>query len=139
MYLRKITSKKIKSGAPRSKNVLKSDSFNHALAAAKLSSFHKGHNIRIFQVKEHCSYADYFVVVTATSTKHAQSLAHHLGQKKVLSIEGLEKSNWVVIDLGEIVVHVFLEETRSHYHFDKIWGHVPNEPYIEKTLSALKA
>jgi len=53
-----------------------------------------------------------------------KALTEHDGSKPI-SVEGLADASWVLLDYGDIVVHVFLDETRSYYDLDRLWGDVP--------------
>lgn len=75
------------------------------------------------------SICDYFLICTAQNTKQAQSIATGL-QKDMreklklhsTSIEGFELANWVLLDYGDIIVHIFLPETREFYSLEKLWA-----------------
>jgi ribosome-associated protein len=53
-----------------------------------------------------------------------KALVEHDGSKPI-SVEGLADASWVLLDYGDIVVHVFLDETRAYYDLDRLWGDVP--------------
>ncbi|MBS9337824.1 ribosome silencing factor [Fructobacillus parabroussonetiae] len=71
--------------------------------------------------------ADYFVLASAGSTRQVQAIAREVKEEVVAAgypidhIEGFEKGQWVVLDLGDVIVHVFDEESRDFYHLDKLW------------------
>ena len=72
--------------------------------------------------------ADYFVIVGGTSDRHVRTLAEavidRLREKKVKPhhVEGLNGSNWVLVDYGTVIVHVFHHETRTFYNLERLWG-----------------
>ncbi len=74
-----------------------------------------------------CSFADYMVVATGRSSRHVSSLADRLQERlkeqgmAPLSIEGKETCNWVVMDAGDVVVHLFLPEARELYQLEEMW------------------
>jgi len=76
-----------------------------------------------------CSYADTIIIATGRSSRQMASIADAI--KKELSkhltyriqIEGLEKAEWVLIDLGNIIIHLFKEEIRAFYQLEKLWDH----------------
>lgn len=81
--------------------------------------------------------ADYFIIATATSPVNSRALvdavldaARDAGIKG-LQPEGLGDSSWVLIDLGDVVVHVFDEEHRSFYQLERLWGDAPRVPIPE--------
>lgn len=87
----------------------------------------KGEDRTVLRVDEVCDFADYFVIVTGTSTKHVQSLSEELIYKckhageAALSIEGLDAGEWCLIDFGALVVHVFLPDKRDFYDLEALW------------------
>ena len=92
-------------------------------------------NIVTINMQEVSPFTDYFVICTAKNIRHAQSLAETLEQDAAkngydVSIrEGDKESTWVLIDLNEVVVHIFTEETRKLYRLEALWADQPQEPY----------
>ncbi|MDF1563906.1 MAG: ribosome silencing factor [Deltaproteobacteria bacterium] len=74
------------------------------------------------------AYADYFLLLSASNERQVSALADSLERKakkeghRPLGTEGATGSRWVLIDLGEVVVHVFHEEARYHYDLDGLWA-----------------
>ncbi len=72
--------------------------------------------------------ADYLVIATGRSTRHVSSMANKLAQKikaetgQLVRIEGLATADWVLIDAGDVVVHLFRAEVRSFYNLERMWG-----------------
>lgn len=87
----------------------------------------KAIDILSLDVKHLTDMMDHMVVCTASSTTHAKSLAKNLeielkaNKISILGIEGDNKSDWVLVDIGDIVVHIMLEETRELYALEKLW------------------
>ena len=87
----------------------------------------KGVNIKILDVRELTSIADYFVIATGTSSKHVSALADSVEEElDNLGIhpshkEGHRNGEWVLIDYLDIIVHVFTEEKRDFYKLEKMW------------------
>ena len=97
--------------------------------AAETAQAHKALDLRILEVSHHCDYADYFLLMSASSTRHARALANaFLEAFPDISVrkEGYNHSQWILIDLGEIVVHIFNEPVREIYNLDKLWSHARN-------------
>ena len=73
------------------------------------------------------SMADFMVVASGTSQRHVAAMAGHILEKlkaqgqKGLSVEGLEQADWVLIDAGDVLVHLFRPEVRSFYQIEKMW------------------
>ncbi len=94
----------------------------------------KGYDINHINIGAQTSLAEDMIIVSGRSRRHAQSLAHHVIEKvkeqkhAYLSVEGLENSQWILLDLGDMIVHIFTEETRTFYNLDKLWANIsPSE------------
>jgi len=83
-------------------------------------------------VRELTSFADAFLILTGTSNRHVRSIADAVIQaskksgQKPLGVEGEDEGRWVLIDLGDVVVHIFLGETREYYDLDRLWEDAPS-------------
>ncbi|WP_100372218.1 ribosome silencing factor [Bacillus sp. FJAT-45037] len=72
--------------------------------------------------------ADYFVICHGNSEKQVQAIAHalkKLAQEEGIDIkrlEGFDQGRWVLVDLGDVVVHIFHKDERSYYNLEKLWG-----------------
>lgn len=88
----------------------------------------KGVDIRVVDVRELTSITDRMVIVSGTSTRHVKALADNVAlQAKrhgfpALGVEGEQGAEWVLIDLGDVVVHVMLPEVRDFYALEKLWS-----------------
>jgi ribosome-associated protein len=89
------------------------------------------------------SIADAMVVVTGTSQRHITTMAEHLIERLKaagligLAAEGRGQSDWVLIDAGDVIVHLFKAESRSFYDLERLWGAALPEPQAAKvTLHA---
>ena len=88
----------------------------------------KGIDIRIISIKEISSIADYIIIATGSSNRHLTSMAEHIEKnlkkigQKTLSKEGENQSEWVLLDLGDIIVHLFKKEIREFYNLEKMWS-----------------
>jgi len=87
----------------------------------------KGQDIKCLEVAEITTVADYMIVVTGTSSRHVRALAtnavNDLREQGVraLGIEGEETGDWILIDFGDVVVHVMQAEVRSFYDLESLW------------------
>ena len=107
-----------------------------ALLAAKVAEDNRGANIVILDVRELTSVFDYFVVASGTSRRqlHAMSeeidhaLEDEMGDRR-LGIEGYEESRWILLDYGDIVIHLFEPEMREYYALEDLWGHANRVPF----------
>lgn len=88
----------------------------------------KGVNIKVLDVTGMTAITDRMVIVSGTSTRHVRSLADHVVMKAKeadnppLGIEGERAAEWVLIDLGDVVVHVMLPPIRTFYALEKLWS-----------------
>jgi len=90
---------------------------------------HKGVDIVSIDVSELTDVTDFIIISTATSQRHASTLADKVSRAfrnkgiHTLGTEGAnQKDGWVLIDLGDIVVHIMLAEAREFYSLEKLWG-----------------
>lgn len=85
----------------------------------------------ILELKDLSTIADYFVICSGENTAQikaiAESIDEYFSKKKIFPIgkEGLDFAQWVLIDYGDIVVHIFNQETRSYYDLEKFWIDAP--------------
>lgn len=88
----------------------------------------KAQNITILDVQGKTSVTDYMVIATGTSNRHAQAVADNVAEVakksdlKPQGTEGRASSDWVLIDLGDVVVHVMTEQARHFYDLERLWG-----------------
>jgi len=99
----------------------------NAILAADLIDRKKGKDIVIMDVSNISNFADYFVIAHGTSDRQLKTLADEVesGMEekgiKLYHKEGKETSGWVLLDYGDIIIHLFLEEQRAHYNIEKLW------------------
>ncbi|MFH7325117.1 ribosome silencing factor [Desulfurivibrio sp. C05AmB] len=102
-----------------------------ARIAAEAARGMKAENLVILDVRGLSSVTDYFVIMSARSTRHAQSLARAvdeaLSSKRLKSgdTEGLAEGLWVLLDFNDVVVHIFYHELRDFYDLDGLWHDAP--------------
>jgi ribosome-associated protein len=88
----------------------------------------KAENIVILDVSKHTNIADYFVIATANSSIHAKALTDYLVEElekrgiKPDHLEGVEGGGWILIDLIDIIVHIFLREWREYYDLEWLYS-----------------
>jgi len=87
----------------------------------------KANDISVLDVRGKTSVTDFMVIASGTSNRHVKSLADHIVETakkngcKPLGKEGEESSEWVLIDLGDVIAHVMLPSTRQFYDLEKLW------------------
>jgi ribosome-associated protein len=83
------------------------------------------------QVEGLCSFSEYFLILSGTSTRQTQALAGHLrtalGKKGIrpLGVEGEEPGQWILMDYDEVIVHIFLDTVRDFYDVEGLWIDAP--------------
>lgn len=88
----------------------------------------KGEDITTLTLRDKCSFADYMIVASGRAPRHVSALADYVTDmlKKQgtppLSVEGKDSGDWVLIDAGDIVVHIFRPEVRQFYNIEKMWA-----------------
>jgi ribosome-associated protein len=88
----------------------------------------KGVDIRIMDVGGLTSITDHMVIASGTSTRHVKSLADNVTRKtrqagyRALGVEGEQAAEWVLVDLGDVVVHVMIPRVREFYALEKLWS-----------------
>ena len=88
----------------------------------------KGQSIEVFNTTELTDLFDRVVIVSATSNRQTRAIASHLRDKvkeaggDIIAIEGEETGEWVLVDIGDIVVHVMQPAIRTYYNLEEIWG-----------------
>ena len=91
----------------------------------------KARELIFLDVSELTSLADAFLICHGTSNRQVTAIAEHiqLELKKqgiaALSVDGLKEGHWVLMDYGDVVIHVFFEETRKFYHLEGLWSDAP--------------
>ena len=100
---------------------------DRAVTSAALALDKKAFNVKILDIRKVSTIADYLVLATGTSDKQVVAIADSVksGLKKygkAIDIEGAKEGKWVVIDYGDVIVHVFLEEMRAYYDLDELWS-----------------
>lgn len=88
----------------------------------------KARDITALDVKALTNITDHMVICSGTSRRHTKSVAEHLlteGKKSgfhSLGMEGEEEADWILVDFGNVVVHIMLPETREFYSLEKLWS-----------------
>lgn len=91
----------------------------------------KAQNIKVFNTTELTSLFDRVVIASATSNRQSRALAASVRDKvkerggAVISVEGEDAGEWVLVDLGDVVVHIMQPNIRAYYNLEEIWGGKP--------------
>ncbi|GGJ12080.1 ribosomal silencing factor RsfS [Alicyclobacillus cellulosilyticus] len=99
-----------------------------ALQAAQAAAGKKAEDILVLDIRDLTPIADYFVICSANSGPQIEAVAHAVKDRmEELGVpcrgtEGLDEARWVLLDFGDLVVHVFRPEEREFYHLERLWG-----------------
>ncbi len=91
----------------------------------------KAFGILLLDLRNRSDLTDFFMICSGNSEVHVQSIVDAIldkccrNQHKPLAVEGYSGGSWVVVDLGDLIVHVFHKEARLHYDLERLWGDVP--------------
>ena len=94
----------------------------------------KGKNIATVDIAEVSSVADHMVIVSGTSNRHVKAIAGNVVDEAKtagnppIGVEGEATSEWILVDLGDVVVHVMLPATREYYDLERLWQHPQQHP-----------
>lgn len=98
----------------------------------------KGQSIRCIDVSQLTSITDFMVIVTGTSNTHVKALADSTVKKaresdvKVIGVEGRLQAEWVLVDLGDVVVHIMTAPVRALYNLEELWNFSLDKPAKDK-------
>ena len=107
-----------------------------ALTAAKIIAENKGYDIKVLDLREITRVFDFFVIASGMSRRQLHAVSDEIddvfekemGDKR-RGIEGYQESRWIVLDYGDVVVHLFEPEKREFYALDELWGNAREVPF----------
>ena len=112
------------------------DALETALRAAEAADAKKALDILVLDLRGITTIADYFVICSGASSTQVGAIADGIGEAlaregvRPSHIEGGSESSWVLMDVGDVVVHVFREEARRYYGLERLWGDAPRVPLV---------
>jgi ribosome-associated protein len=121
---------RLKKAAPRvpgATSTASDDSREVAILIAVAGIEKKASGLEVIDVAGRVDYADFLVLMSGRSDRHVTALASAIEEalrkrnKRALAVEGLPHANWVLMDFGDVVVHVFQDDARSAYDIDALW------------------
>jgi ribosome-associated protein len=128
--------------------IFKNDKFeyplNLAMGCAYIAANYKGFNLKMYDFEQTSSLCDFAILVSANNPNQAKTMIDEIlynakrNGSEMVSLEGLEEMNWVLLDLGDVIVHVFMESAREIYDLDTLWVKrkqvkIPDEYYYSTT------
>ncbi len=112
-----------------------------AIAAADAIDDKKGLNVTILDVSEVLRIVDVFVIATGTSRRQVQALAESVEEelrevdRRPIRVEGRTEGEWILLDYGDLVVHLFQPEMREYYSLERLWGDAPRLAWTPAPVS----
>lgn len=87
----------------------------------------KAEDVHAIDLRGRSSMADHIVIATGNSNRQVAAMAEHLAEKLKanryrVAMEGMPQADWVLVDAGDIVIHLFRPEVRSYYNLERMWG-----------------
>ena len=132
-----------KSSEENKKAVKKLNAAELATMCVEIAEDRKAENIIQLKLTELSSLADYFVLCTGNSEPHIRAIAERIARdvrertgKHARSVEGTPESKWMVIDLGDVIVHILSPEMRELYQIESLWGDAPKIGAVKKLKKA---
>ena len=114
------------------------DDAHWPVAAARAADAKHGEDVVVLEVGPVLSLCGHFVICSAGNTRLVRSIAEAVeedlreaGGPKPIRVEGLDDLRWVLLDYGDFVVHVFLDETRRYYDLERLWSDVDRVEWQE--------
>lgn len=96
--------------------------------AVRVAEDKKAHNLTVLEISKISIIADYFLICTGRSPIHVKSIAREIVAEIAKQTsrhprsEGLREGRWVLLDYGDLVIHIFVEEERQFYNLERLWG-----------------
>jgi ribosome-associated protein len=114
-----------------SKKLYKKDLPSDLMMSLKASQAKKGEDVVILDLKSLSSFTDYFVIMNGNSKRQnvaiCENVERELKEKNIkpASIEGRKNAEWILMDYGNFIIHIFSKEAREYYSLEKLWGDAP--------------
>ena len=99
--------------------------------SVKASLEKMGEELVVLDLREIASFTDFFIIMHGNSSRQNtaiyESIEKEMKKQKIkpLSVEGRERADWILMDFGSFIVHVFSKEAREYYSLEKLWGDAP--------------
>ncbi len=91
----------------------------------------KAGDLVILEVKDLSSFTDYFLICSGSSDRQVQAIASHIEEKlakkgiRPMGVEGKREGRWILMDYGDVIVHVFYQPVREFYDLERLWSEAP--------------
>lgn len=115
-----------------SSSTVSSRSLELAIAAARTAIDNRGQDVQVLDTRGQTALFDYFVIATGASRRQLHAISDEIDHKlerdlhdRRIGAEGYDESRWIVLDYGNIVIHLFDEDTRKYYRLEELWADSP--------------
>ena len=108
------------------------DTVGRVRAAVAAAEDRKAMDLKVLHLQQVSDFTDYFLICSGSNERQVQAIADGVEERlrtikvRPLHIEGYNRAQWVLLDYGDLVVHVFLEEPRRYYALERLWGDAPD-------------
>ena len=98
----------------------------------------KAEDILVLDLRDLTSFTDFFLIVTGNSSRQNEAISESVEVElkrrgtRPLGVEGRETAEWILMDYGSFIIHVFSRHAREHYSLEKLWGDAPRIAYVER-------
>lgn len=106
--------------------------------SVKASQAKKAEDILVLDLRELSSFTDFFIIMTGHSSRQNVAIYENIeqelkkGKTSPLGVEGKELAEWVLMDYGSFIIHVFSRRAREYYSLERLWGDAPRVAYAER-------
>ena len=107
------------------------ESLDKALLCLEIIKERKAHDPVVFEVEKLTSITDYFLIASGNSSRQVQAIARHLNRRmrergfRAYGVEGEREGHWILMDYGDIVIHIFYQPVREFYNLEGLWIEAP--------------
>ncbi len=130
-------------GSPKTTGSDVTDVGTRSRIAARAAHDKKGEEILVLDVAEIMGIAECFVIASASNTRLVRAIVDEIERQifeqtgeKPRAVEGLRDASWVLLDFGDLVVHIFLNETREYYGLERLWADAVIVPWADSASTA---
>jgi len=108
------------------------DTAQRVREAVSAADDRKAVDLKVLHLQKVSDFTDYFLICSGTSERQVQAIADGVEERlrakrlRPLHVEGYNRAQWVLLDYGDLVVHVFQEEPRRHYALERLWSDAPD-------------
>ena len=108
------------------------DTATRVREAVSAADDRKAIDLKVLQLEKISDFTDYFILCSGTSERQVQAIADAIEERlraekvRPLHVEGYNRGQWVLLDYGDLVVHIFQEDTRRFYSLERLWGDAPD-------------